>query len=172
MSEDSQKPRRRWFSFSLRTLFLVLTTFSLWLGWHFQIARVVQQRNALRQQARLSNGRRTEPRFAFYNDFSTSPLLATKKDYEDVQSLKVGSAVTVTSRSQDKKDHETFQLLKEASSPPSVPRDIPRLRKWLADRPVDLIVVQTQQDHDLARLRFPEAYVYLMPPPRERTRDP
>ncbi len=32
MAEVSKKPGRRWFSFSLRTFFILLTIFCVWLG--------------------------------------------------------------------------------------------------------------------------------------------
>ena len=37
-------PRRRWFSFSLRTLFVVVTIFCVWLGWQ---VRIVHERRAV-----------------------------------------------------------------------------------------------------------------------------
>ena len=39
------KPRR-WFRFSLRTMFVLLTVFGVWLGWEY---RVVAERNAVRR---------------------------------------------------------------------------------------------------------------------------
>ena len=30
----ADKPRRRWFTFSLRTFFVLLTVFGVWLGWN------------------------------------------------------------------------------------------------------------------------------------------
>jgi len=30
-------PRRRWFQFSLRTMFVVVTVFAVWLGWQLKI---------------------------------------------------------------------------------------------------------------------------------------
>ena len=46
-------PKRRWFSFSLRTLFVVVTVFCLWLGWNVQI---VHERNAMRDKIRRNGG--------------------------------------------------------------------------------------------------------------------
>ncbi len=37
-------PKRRWFRFSLRTLFVVVTVFGVWLGWNLH---QVQERNRL-----------------------------------------------------------------------------------------------------------------------------
>ena len=34
-----EKPKRRWFSFSLRTMFVVVTIFGVWLGWQLKIVR-------------------------------------------------------------------------------------------------------------------------------------
>lgn len=33
------KRRRRWFAFSLRTLFVLVTAFAIWLGWNLSIVR-------------------------------------------------------------------------------------------------------------------------------------
>jgi hypothetical protein len=41
-------PRRRWFRFSLRTLFVVVTAFGIWLGWQLH---VVRERAAIRAWA-------------------------------------------------------------------------------------------------------------------------
>jgi hypothetical protein len=32
-------PKRRWFQFSLRTLFVVVTVFAIWLGWQLKTVR-------------------------------------------------------------------------------------------------------------------------------------
>src|SRR4249919_3316018 len=32
-------PKRRWFRFSLRTMFVVVTIFGVWLGWQLNIVR-------------------------------------------------------------------------------------------------------------------------------------
>jgi hypothetical protein len=37
-------PKRRWFAYSLRTLFVVVTVFGCWLGWNINIVR--QRREA------------------------------------------------------------------------------------------------------------------------------
>jgi hypothetical protein len=37
------KPRRPWFRFSLRMLFVVLTIFACWLGWNLNIVRQREQ---------------------------------------------------------------------------------------------------------------------------------
>src|SRR5262249_14468208 len=43
-------PRRRWFRWSLRTMFVVLTAFCLWLGWN---VNAVQQRKRLMDWAAI-----------------------------------------------------------------------------------------------------------------------
>ncbi len=44
---------RRWFAFSLRTLFIVVTMFAVWLGWELNFVR---QRLALRKQLAAGAG--------------------------------------------------------------------------------------------------------------------
>lgn len=38
----ADKPPRRWFKFSLRTLFVVITLFAVWLGWEMKFIRARQ----------------------------------------------------------------------------------------------------------------------------------
>ena len=40
------RPKRRWFRFSLRTLFVVVTVFCVWLGWLGWQWRIVQERES------------------------------------------------------------------------------------------------------------------------------
>ncbi len=42
---DKPKPRRRWWQYSLRTFFVLLTVFCVWFGW--QVRRAAQQRHAV-----------------------------------------------------------------------------------------------------------------------------
>jgi len=46
-------PKRRWFRFSLRTLFVVVTVLGIWLGWN---AEIVRERTAMRNTIRRSGG--------------------------------------------------------------------------------------------------------------------
>ena len=34
-----ERPKRRWFAFSLRTLFVVLTALAIWFGWNLYLVR-------------------------------------------------------------------------------------------------------------------------------------
>ena len=45
---DDAKPKRRWFQFSLRWLFVLVTLLAIWLGWQVSIVR---ERNHLRTTA-------------------------------------------------------------------------------------------------------------------------
>jgi hypothetical protein len=47
------KPKRRWFQFSLRTMFVVITAFGVWLGWQFH---VIQNRKALIKHLESNGG--------------------------------------------------------------------------------------------------------------------
>ncbi len=46
MATATNKPRRRWFRFSLRTLFVLMTLLCVWLGWNVY---QVRQREAVLQ---------------------------------------------------------------------------------------------------------------------------
>lgn len=39
MTIEPTPPRRRWFQFSLATMFVVLTAFAIWLGWELKVSR-------------------------------------------------------------------------------------------------------------------------------------
>ncbi len=45
MTMPTPQPRRRWFGYSLRTLFVAVTLFAVWLGWELKFIR---ERNSLR----------------------------------------------------------------------------------------------------------------------------
>jgi len=53
MTINIAKPRRRWFRFSLRTLFVLVTVIACWLGWQVQ---VVQHRKAMLKQIETDGG--------------------------------------------------------------------------------------------------------------------
>jgi hypothetical protein len=57
MSEQDPKPasatKRRWFQFTLRTLFVVVTAFACWLGWN---AQTVHRRARARHGIEASGG--------------------------------------------------------------------------------------------------------------------
>jgi hypothetical protein len=50
----AQAPNRRWFRYSLRTLFIVVTLFACWLGWNLN--KVRQREQVLRQKNITSAG--------------------------------------------------------------------------------------------------------------------
>jgi hypothetical protein len=52
MPESSPKPRRRWFQFSLGTLFVLVTVFAIWLGWELKFIR---ERNSVRESLRAGS---------------------------------------------------------------------------------------------------------------------
>jgi hypothetical protein len=47
------KAKRRWFSFSLRTMFVLVTVLCVWLGWN---VRIVQERKAILAELRQAVG--------------------------------------------------------------------------------------------------------------------
>jgi hypothetical protein len=49
----NEKPRRRWFRFTLRTMFLLVTLFSVWLGWQTWLVR---ERSAMRKWLEENDG--------------------------------------------------------------------------------------------------------------------
>ena len=152
MSEGPVKPRRKWLKYSLRSFLLAVTAFCLWLGWN---VNVVQQRKVLREQSRLEHEQLAEWQFAFINDYSAppTPLVGTNNTRE--------AALRYRLR---KRDYDMNIRLKQKADPPTASKNLSWLRQWLGDEPVDVILVFNKPDHDIARARFPEAFVYTMPP--------
>ena len=50
---NEEKPRRRWFRYSLRTFFFVLTVFGVWLAWEH---RVIAERREVRRWIKDHDG--------------------------------------------------------------------------------------------------------------------
>jgi hypothetical protein len=48
--EAASRPRRGWFALTLRTLFIALSIFAIWLGWWVHSARRQQQASAVIRQ--------------------------------------------------------------------------------------------------------------------------
>ena len=65
------QPRRRWFRFGLRTMFVVVTIFSLVFGWHVQ---------RVRERAHLLELARTLP--LADSDFKVTPYLHTATEFQ------------------------------------------------------------------------------------------
>ena len=67
-----EKPKRSWFSFSLRTMFVLVTIFGVWLGWQ---RKFVRERKAV--LAELATDDMSSPEFksdsirAFYSSSGT-----------------------------------------------------------------------------------------------------
>ncbi len=146
---EGRKTRRRWFAYNLRTFFAALTVLCLWLGWN---ANVVQQRNRLREQARVELAERVDWQFAFFNDGESPPKPPRAPNAKNVRKYSVL-----------RRDYDAHLCLKQMASRPTASRQVSWLRKWLGDESIDLILVFGDSNHDLARSRFPEAHVYLMP---------
>lgn len=58
MPDNPPATRRHWFRFGLRTMFVVLTVFSLWLGWQ---AKIVRDRREARKWIDENDGIVTMP---------------------------------------------------------------------------------------------------------------
>jgi hypothetical protein len=95
--------------------------------------------------------------FAFINSYSVPPTPPPPPKANSSAKAQVRYRL-------QQRDYEVHLKMKQVASPPVASKDFSFLRTWLGDEPVDLILVFNQSDHDLARSRFPEAYVYLMPP--------
>lgn len=64
MSQENQKPKRRWLRFSLRTFLIVVTIFCVWLGWY--VYRAERQREVVRWV--LENGGEVSYDYEFSSD--------------------------------------------------------------------------------------------------------
>jgi hypothetical protein len=49
-------PKRRWFRWSLRTMFVAVTVVACWLGWLVWQVQIVQERKATAQRIRVDGG--------------------------------------------------------------------------------------------------------------------
>jgi hypothetical protein len=60
-------PKRRWFQWSLRTLFVVVTVFGCWLGWNINILR---QRAQMRERIDANRSEANPVRFVSTDEFN------------------------------------------------------------------------------------------------------
>jgi len=116
-------------------MFVVLTLFGCWLGWN---ANIVQQRKAMREQARQENAR-SQP-FGI-------------KFIEEIQGI---DQPTMFAR-------EFYDKVKSVSTQPSASQELSILRKWMGDKPANQIFLRDHSEHDLVRNLFPEAAVFVLP---------
>jgi hypothetical protein len=114
-----ESPGRRWFRFSLRTLFVVVTIVACWLGWNVNI---VHQRRAMRSMIERRRG---------------EVHVAHPTDWDEIRRLE-------------------RQLL-HYPSPVYPDVQVPRLRAFLGDEPIEWIIVRTEAEVAEARALFPEA---------------
>src|SRR5262245_30507291 len=128
---------RRWLRFSLRTLFLVLTSGCFWLAWQVQ---VVQERKSLWKAVIENDGeiQTYDPCFAFLQDG------AEVRTCEAIRAM-------------------ANQLL----APPDYDEQIPWIRKMIGDVAIKEIVLpddfprsrRMKQLHDQLAMAFPEASI-------------
>jgi hypothetical protein len=114
-------PKRRWFRFSLRTMFVVVTAASCWLGWN---ANIVHRRLATRVTIEANGGtvgvfRHSDPPTGFIG----CGMMAI--EYPDLE--------------------------------------VPTIRAWLGDEPIEYIVVQTEAEVASVQAEFPEAHMVCDP---------
>ena len=143
MSERPAKPRG--LRFTLRAVFVAFTVICVWLGWNVNL---VQRRARLRQQERFERANHLDWPIGFINDYAEPPprRVPTKERTRNFARWT---------------NYNYHANLKALATPPTASTEISRLRKWLGDEPVDLIIVYEKGDPDLVRSLFPEAYVYV-----------
>ena len=128
--------KRHWFAFSLRTMFVVVTLLSCWLGWN---ARIVQQREIMRALERRE--------------------MASKVIWR----MKFVEAIPQGSDPQRMAGRRFLVNVKEHATQPVVSSRLSLIRRWLGDRPVVMVLVKNKSDHDQVIELFPESAVFLMP---------
>ena len=79
----TDKPKRRWLQFSLRTLFVVVTVFCVWMGWQVNTAK--QQREAINAIRELGG-------WAYY-DFQIVNTTSSLSSYNETIDLNTESWV-------------------------------------------------------------------------------
>jgi hypothetical protein len=136
------KPRRRWFSFSLRTLFVLVTLLSVWLGYELKIVR---ERRALvtwieQHGGYISDDSSLPPPLAF-EKFTWFPRKPNLQNNFDARPPIV----------------YTFKR-------PRVTSGLRWYRKWFGDREVEVIVVPIvwEKQPEVLRLdaMFPESTLF------------
>jgi hypothetical protein len=152
------EPKRRWFRFSLRTMFLVCTVVAVWLGWNVHLVRQrrafienLPERSVFRIRANVFREMPVPPpqsvRDALERQFFEWAIddvfLWPSKDHRDPFSHRLPST--------------TFQ--------PSAPRELNWLRQWLGDQPYSLIAYFPGPAAERARALFPEAVIMVADEP-------
>jgi hypothetical protein len=133
----SEAPKRRWFRFSLRTLFVVVTVIGIWLGWNFNTA---QRRRAALDKARVASENDIVPW-----------AIATAPDAPDQMDSRL--AALAASKECRRRGFSTMD------------RHISAIRRWMGDEPIGLAVFFSEPDFELFRSYFPEATVLLFEDP-------
>jgi hypothetical protein len=127
-------PKRRWFRFSLRTLFVVVTVGCIWLAWNVNI---VQQRKAVRERARVEKASKRLWGIRFIVEpQGNDPQTAAAREF--------------------------LARVREASTHPSASQDLSTVRRWMGDKPADQIVLRDQAEVDSVSRVFPEAAIWVL----------
>jgi len=125
-------PKRRWFRFSLRTLFVVVTVFAVWLGWNVNI---VQQRRAART--------RSKPHSIGVVEWAHATT-AQDREYIDPRIAAIAKSKGCRKRAD-----------------PTAGPHIAAIRRWLGDEPIGLVAVWNESDFPSVSALFPEAMTLL-----------
>ncbi len=125
-------PKRRWFNYSLRTLFVVVTVLCVWLGWNVNI---VQQRRAARTRSKPHSIDAVEWAHA-----------TTARDREHIDPRIVGIAKSKWCRKQ---------------ADPTAGPHISAIRRWLGDEPIGFVAVWNDSDFPSVRALYPEAMTVM-----------
>ena len=131
MSGMSEAPKRRWFRFSLRSLFLVVTALCLWLGWNVNVVRL---RRAVLAQVPNDIGV-VEWKIA---------TRATDRDHLDARIASIKDSTHC----------------RRHAAPSAGPR-LSLIRRWLGDEPIGVVALWNESDFHRISSLFPEALTVL-----------
>jgi hypothetical protein len=136
---------RRWFRFSLRTLFVLVTLLAAIGSWVGRNLSAVQARRSLRASENVAFLTYDENRYG-----RGCPGVLEVKSHRAGDLLNVGMANNPSGR--------------KRVSPTASPR-LSAIRRWLGDKPMFAVIVFDESDFESARARFPESLIVLYETP-------
>lgn len=139
-------PKRRWFRFSLRLMFVLWTVVAIWLGWE---ARIVGKRRAFLASLK-------DPTLITTGHFPTTPNSFRYRGGTVFGTLG-GTSASIKHGFAGPREERLISFSPRASG------ELSRRRLWLGDKSYQTIIYHDGPPASEARKLFPEAFI-LVPP--------